>query len=311
MFDFETDIRIRGAALKWLDHAKKKHPHGAIHAQDNQDVYFQIPDTDERIRVLLPLQGIWKPQQMQACLSVISNHNSVYRDAFDKKSDGKSGLIYYEYRADGGYDHPHNKSLRLAMEYRRPVIYFRTFAPGRYLANLVLILQESPDKTGVMLRMQAEDVKKLEDDMELAVETNQSEAIHRTYLAKSRLHQAEFRHRIMQAYEDQCAVCHFKHLKLLDAAHIIPDSQGGRPEVSNGLSLCRIHHGAYDQNMLGIDPDYKIHINKDMLRETDGPMLKHGFQNMSQQNIYQPTQVNKRPDRDKLAERFDGFRNNL
>ncbi len=38
----------------------------------------------------------------------------------------------------------------------------------------------------------------------------------------------------------------------LEAAHILADSEGGTPIVPNGISLCRIHHGAFDHLILGI-----------------------------------------------------------
>ncbi|MBK9358459.1 MAG: HNH endonuclease [Bacteroidales bacterium] len=67
-------------------------------------------------------------------------------------------------------------------------------------------------------------------------------------------------------------MCNLKHRELLDAAHIIADKDDmGEPIIKNGLALCKIHHAAFDQNILGIDPDYKIKIREDILMETDGP----------------------------------------
>ena len=55
--------------------------------------------------------------------------------------------------------------------------------------------------------------------------------------------------------------------------------------MPNGLSLCRIHHGAFDVGIVGVDPDYKIHVRHDVLEEHDGPMLKHGLQEMHASKI--------------------------
>jgi putative restriction endonuclease len=52
--------------------------------------------------------------------------------------------------------------------------------------------------------------------------------------------------------------------------------------------LCKIHHSAYDQHILGISPEYKVHIRKDLLDEIDGPMLKHGFQELDGNAIHIP-----------------------
>lgn len=75
-----------------------------------------------------------------------------------------------------------------------------------------------------------------------------------TYLAKTRLHQSFFRIRVLEAYQSQCAFCSLKYTQLLDAAHIIPDNEDkGEPLVTNGLSLYKIHHAAFDQNMIGVN----------------------------------------------------------
>lgn len=58
----------------------------------------------------------------------------------------------------------------------------------------------------------------------------------------------------MYAYSLRCAICALKHAKLLDAAHIVADSKGGSAQVSNGLSLCKLHHGAFDAKILGVTP---------------------------------------------------------
>jgi hypothetical protein len=45
-------------------------------------------------------------------------------------------------------------------------------------------------------------------------------------------------------------------------------------------ALCRIHHAAFDANILGVEADKRVHIRDDVLAEHDGPMLKHGLQEM-------------------------------
>ena len=301
--DWETDRLIRHAALRWLADIKRTSPHPEILGRE---AVFPVPELGVEIRALSPQSGIWKPQQMQACLSLMSSVNHVYNDYFSKRA----GVIAYKYRAQGGYNHSDNRSLRLAMEHRLPVLYFRGVDAGIYLVEVVLIIREAADKEGVLLQVVEDGDTPSVNSGEYAVaDLPEIEMRHNTYEAQRRLHQAEFRRRVMRAYRSQCAVCRLKRETLLDAAHIIPDSRGGRAEVPNGLSLCRIHHGAYDQNILGIDPDYQIHINRDMLEERDGPMLKHGFQEMNEQLIHIPSRKRDQPDRDKLSERFDTYFN--
>ena len=124
-----------------------------------------------------------------------------------------------------------------------------------------------------------------------------------------RLHQQQFRRMVLTAYRDQCCICRLRHVELLDAAHILPDRHPkGEPIVTNGLGLCKIHHSAYDAHIIGIDPDARVHVREDVLHEEDGPMLRHGLQEVAGSRLVLPRRDDLRPNRDFLAERFDRFR---
>jgi len=130
-----------------------------------------------------------------------------------------------------------------------------------------------------------------------------------TVTVKQRLHQARFRELVVAAYGEACTVCRLHHPELLDAAHILEDrDERGRPEVPNGLALCKIHHGAYDANILGVAPDYRIHIRRDVLDEADGPMLEYGLQKMHGERIQVPGREGLRPRREYLEVRYERFR---
>ena len=97
--------------------------------------------------------------------------------------------------------------------------------------------------------------------------------------------------------QTKCAICTLAHGSLLDAAHITPDcEEDSSTSVTNGLSLCKIHHTAYDINIVGIDPDYKVHIREDILQEVDGPMLEHGIKEMDTRSLWVPPAKSKQPD---------------
>jgi putative restriction endonuclease len=111
------------------------------------------------------------------------------------------------------------------------------------------------------------------------------------------------------AYREQCALCRLRHRELLDAAHIIADrDERGEPEVSNGLALCKLHHAAFDREIIGIRPDLIIEVRGDVLLEADGPMLRHGLQGFHGQRIHVPARAPERPDPDRLRERYERFR---
>jgi putative restriction endonuclease len=129
-----------------------------------------------------------------------------------------------------------------------------------------------------------------------------------TRMVRQRLHQQRFRYSLLRAYRNQCSMCRLRYDPLLDAAHIVPDHQEhGKPEVPNGLSLCKIHHSAFDVGILGIDPDYRIHLRRDVLVATDGPMLRHGLQEIHGGLIEVPKGPELRHRREYLAERFERF----
>ena len=85
-------------------------------------------------------------------------------------------------------------------------------------------------------------------------------------------------------------------------------ADGGMPVVSNGLALCKLHHAAYDSNILGVRPDLKIEINARVLEEIDGPMLRHGLQGMHGESVSVPRRQEWRPDRIAVEWRYERFR---
>lgn len=99
------------------------------------------------------------------------------------------------------------------------------------------------------------------------------------------------------------------HLELLDAAHIIPDSQPeGEPIIRNGIALCKLHHAAFDSFIIGITPDYSIEVRRDVLEEEDGPMLQHGLKLLHSQKIILPASKSNWPDQELLEQRYQRFK---
>jgi putative restriction endonuclease len=125
---------------------------------------------------------------------------------------------------------------------------------------------------------------------------------------RRRLHQPLFRTQVLHAYSRRCAVCGLPFAELLDAAHIQSDSDGGVPHVSNGLALCKIHHGAYDANIMGISAEYKVSIASDVLDTFDGPTLQYALKEMHGSTLRQlPQHAVERPNKQLLDVRFQQF----
>jgi putative restriction endonuclease len=299
----KPDNQYRHAAFNWLNN--QVDIHSDVFPRDLLTEGFY--HNGERITLLGP-QGIWKPKVFELPLSITTVISGPYRDSFSE-----DGYLLYKYRGtDPG--HRDNVGLREARRIQVPLIYFNNVIKGKYHAIWpVFIIDDDP--TTLTFKVAADDEKHLhlDNDFEYSsMEDSIVEQTRRSYLTatvKQRLHQRSFRERVLQAYHEQCSLCRLKHRELLDAAHIIPDSDpGGEPVVSNGLSLCKLHHAAFDRNIIGISPDYIIEIRNDILEETDGPMLKHGLQGLHENKIILPGKKHLHPDRDRLETRYKIFK---
>lgn len=251
----------------------------------------------ETRRLIDQSRGIWNPRDLQATLSVLSTPSGPYDD---EALDGS--VFRYDYRA--GSTQGDNTKLRRAFELGLPIILFRKVGDRAFLPLFpVYVIADNFDQRHFLLGLD-ESLRSLADPSN----PTPTERRYISRLTRQRLHQPEFRAKVLLAYETSCAVCQLKHGRLLDAAHIIGDREdGGDPVVTNGLTLCKIHHASYDSNMLGISPDYTVHINRDLLEEVDGPMLKHGIQEMDKRPLSVPGRRVDQPDRERLATRYDAF----
>ena len=78
-----------------------------------------------------------------------------------------------------------------------------------------------------------------------------------------------FRKRVLTAYQHQCAICGMQLLLsgstvALEAAHIKWHQAGGPPLVSNGLSLCVLHHKLFDRGAFAIHPSRTVSISDEI-----------------------------------------------
>jgi putative restriction endonuclease len=246
-------------------------------------------------------KGIFRAaaQRGPAALAIQTSANSPYLDA--PQDDG----FRYAYRA-GSIGQPDNRALRAAHALQVPLVYFFSPRPSWYTPIYPCdVLDDDPVERFVLVS-KGRMVGPIDEREPVPV----LDPIERKYLVREtrvRIHQRRFRGRVLAAYRDSCAICRLKELRLLDAAHIVGDAEvAGEPLVSNGLSLCSIHHRAFDQDLVGISPNYDVHVSKRLLDDEDGPMLEllktfHGGR------IVLPSSVAARPDREQLALRFERF----
>lgn len=287
----ETSLRMR--IIDWV-RLRAEANGGFLHRHEL--LSFRIDGED--LPVIDFSRGIRNPREFDSTLSIVVSTNGPYDDV-----ESTDGLLHYAYRKgdEWGGD---NRKLRNAITTGQPLILFRKEMANIYTPVMpVYVVDDVPEERSFTIA--------LDESFTFLPDVRHLTTAQRSYalrLAKQRLHQPAFRTRVLVAYERRCAVCAIRHASLLDAAHIVPDGhERGLPTVNNGLALCKIHHAAYDQNMMGVTPGYEVRIAVELLEEIDGPMLKHGLQEMHGRQLQLPSRPTDRPDRELLDWRFERF----
>lgn len=300
----DRDQQVRLAAFTFLDEQRKRLgdvlPRGLLLAG------FTFEGS--RVPLISPQQGIFKPALLPDMPLTITTAPVVEgRDRPYDDDIGPDNLLRYRYRGQDP-QHRDNVGLRLAMRRQAPLIYMFGVVPGRYMPTYpVYIVGDDPAALTFTVAVDDRIVATAEGTLRESVEDARRRYI--TAATRKRLHQEGFRTRVLLAYREHCAICRLRHVELLEAAHILPDTHPlGLPIVPNGLALCKLHHAAFDAHVIGIRPDYVIEIRRDVLEEEDGPMLQHGLQGFHGGALHVPRPAALRPDRDFLSERFEAFR---
>ncbi|MGH7554147.1 MAG: HNH endonuclease [Longimicrobiales bacterium] len=297
--NFDLDLELRLAVFAHVQ--RLRDATGVVNADElDRGLVFH----GERVPIWNRQKGIFRPRVLRgsgAALSIQTAYDGPYDDHWAPDDD----RLAYRYRGTDP-EHADNRALRRAMEIRRPVLYLIAVRPGIYEPVLPCYVV-GDDPTHLTFFLVADAEGRVQSALDAPSDWPLKAYI--TRAVKQRLHQQRFRYLVLNAYREQCAMCRLRHPPLLEAAHILPDRDvRGQPEIPNGLALCRIHHGAYDVGILGVDPEYCIHLRADVLEEHDGPMLRHGLQEMHGARIELPRKVIDRPNAEYLAERYDRFR---
>lgn len=294
----DVEEQIRAAAFSHLDRLRAAKPDDGLRSLDINTFVF-----DDRATKLIVQTGIWKPAGLDAALSIRTTYTRPGELPPYEDDIGADGYVRYKYRGTDP-QHSDNRALREAMSRRLPLIYFVGISSGVYYARYpVWIIGE--DRALLEFTVAVDEAQRAMASADLAW----ADKAYALRLTKQRLHQPVFRTRVLRAYDDTCAMCRLRHAELLDAAHILPDTHPrGLPVVPNGLSLCKIHHAAYDKNIVGIRPDLVVEVDRNVLAEVDGPMLRHGLQEMNGAQIIVPRARDAQPDKQRLEERYEQFR---
>ena len=264
----------------------------------------------ERIPLMNPQRGIFKPRQMRYLLSIktvfprpgarvwYDDQLEVHRQIFESDEAVEYAFMGQDPEAAD------NQWLREALENQIPVIYFLGVAPGCYQAMIPTYIG-GWDGNALKARI----IFGIPGQNELAAPQNAVERRYALRVVQQRLHQDSFREAVITAYNGRCTISGLPEQRLLDAAHIISDKNErlGQPVVPNGLALSKIHHAAFDRHLIGIDPDYRLHVAGRLLDQHDGPLLE-ALKQLSGKMLHLPVRAKDYPDRDRLARRFERFR---
>lgn len=227
------DAQLRQTAFEHVNRLVSLHA-GTL-SSDDLAAGFQFQG--ERIPLINPQRGIFKPRQMASLLSIRTvfprqGGRVWYDDQKDAHRQIYEGDEVVEY-AFMGTDPmaPDNRWLREAMEHQVPIIYFLGTSPGRYQSILpTFIVGWHPDRLRVQLAFGG--------IVGASADAASPAAPERRYAlreVKARLHQASFRDAVLAAYDGRCAISKLPEPRLLDAAHIVIDAH-----EELGLSLIHI-----------------------------------------------------------------------
>lgn len=295
-----VDRELREASMEWLKERTSNGDASIHYTELAQGFYFG----GERRPLKDRQRGIHSSRGFGTAWTITTTYREDGKERPYDDAPGPDGLLRYKWQGKDR-EHPSNRALRNAKDQKLPLIWFWGVAPGEFRAVFpVYLVAEEEEKHQFVVD--------LNDDWEavdLGATTRPIEKAYRERTVRHRIHQPVFRQRVLKAYETQCAICGMPRAELLDAAHIVADKEpDGIASVPNGMSLCKIHHSAYDHNLLGVSPELKVAVRDDLLGVSDGPVYEHGLKEVHGKSLrYLPRRKSLLPDAALLAQRYDTF----
>lgn len=296
-----TDKELRTSALHGVQRLWRRHGDAVPYSAIKEGFLYQ----GERIPFFSTFEGVFKPAQLHVgALSVRSTIASRYSD--ERISDDE---VWYDYSPKP----ERNRWLRECAEHRLPLLYFlqvKSEPPVEYLVFApVEVVEDDPARN--RFRLDLSPSRLYEDEPDIYREAPVPDDIHSVFERKYgvtetriRLFQAHFRRDVLEAYDRRCAVCSLGEGPVLDGAHIVPDSEElGEPRVSNGLSFCPLHHRAYDRDLIGVRPDFTVHVFRGRM---DHPEEEHSgvITEFDGEALRIPSEKGLRPDRELVENRW-------
>jgi putative restriction endonuclease len=304
----DPDWEIRAAAFQTLEWLVARHGP----TLEWKDIEKGFEFKGQHLYFATKARGIFRPKEMRgAALSIKTIVPRGGRVARYEDSQRGEGVFLYKLQGDDP-DNRDNQLLRQAWKLSAPLIYFCAVEVGVYQPIWPIFIRGiDRERLECTLSVDDEVLTVQERDVPMVADARAID-IRREYVtvqAKRRLHQARFRLEVLRAYEQRCAVCRLPRPELLDAAHIVADrEEKGAAVVPNGLALCRLHHGVFDTDLMGIRPDGVIELSQSLLNTKDGPTLEHAVKSFHGQHLHLPRRREDQPGEQFLVERYERFR---
>lgn len=148
---------------------------------------------------------------------------------------------------------------------------------GSHLQGSITPLPEEDFNT-IISQRGIEEVTKLSSLKEPNLTEESSETT-----VKRKIRDIGFRDGTRKNYGDSCAVCGKKRFDKsknpeVEAAHIYPKEKNGSDDLRNGISLCRLHHWAFEKGLFSIRDDYSIVIEQ-RIRNNNNYQEIYSFEN--------------------------------
>lgn len=263
----------------------------------------------EKILLANKAVGIFKPRQIKSgALSIKTTKPRMGRVNIYADAEDADGTFIYSLQGNDPNNH-YNRALRECMESQSPLIYFHAVAESIYKAIYPCFI-EAIDSRSLTCRVSV--AAEISRPDQPSLRDSEAWRIERRYALRAtnfRLHQAEFRERVLGAYGKRCAMTSLPVPELLEAAHIVPDThEQGVAAVQNGICLSRIHHRAFDANLIGVTTDFRIQVSDRLMQIQDGIILEGGLKALHGQRLVLPSDKKNWPSKDLLDIRYGEFK---
>lgn len=135
-------------------------------------------------------------------------------------------------------------------------------------------------------------------ESQLGITKEDLKGLTRETVIKQRINQNVFRNMILNNYDFRCAITGINLPELLIASHIIPwaENEENRLNPENGICLSPLYDKAFDKGFIGISPEYRVLISKDLKEHSNSEFYHQHFGIIENKEIILPEEHIPNPD---------------